>query len=43
MSPWRWQWGPFAWTQWDDTSDEVSFGFGNVWRRVVFGLWRRIG
>jgi hypothetical protein len=42
MSPWRWQCGVFAWTHWEDTDHEVSFGGGNVWRRVVFGLWRRV-
>jgi len=36
--------GPLAWSRLDDMGDEVTFvGTEQTWRRVVFGLWRRVG
>lgn len=38
--------GPIGWTQWDDTSDELVVypedGSTRYWRRIVFGLYRRV-
>jgi hypothetical protein len=44
VMPWWFQLGPLAWSRYDDMGDEITFsGTGDTWRRVVSGLWRRIG
>lgn len=45
MGPWRWQIGPFAWERYDDMGDAIQFSAEpyEEWRRVVWGLWRRVG
>jgi hypothetical protein len=38
-------WGPFGWTEWDDTADKLivygADGQKTHWDRVVFGFYRR--
>lgn len=45
MGPWRWQIGPFAWERYRDMGTEITFTGedGPTWRKVVWGLWRRVG
>jgi hypothetical protein len=46
-SPWTLRAARFAWTYWGDTAHEIVSkhrdGSTSVWRRVVFGLYRRLG
>jgi len=45
-SPWKLRTGRFAWSFWGDTAHEIVSkhrdGSSTVWRRVVFGLYRRV-
>lgn len=44
MNRWWYQLGPFAWSTLDDMGDSIEFsGTHETWRRVAWGLWRRVG
>jgi len=47
VSPWKLRTSRFAWTNWNDTAHEIVSkhrdGSTSIWRRLVFGLYRRVG